>query len=674
MFWRPLERLFGHSVMSDGEHWQNSRKVLQPLFTTRYVATIADEVSRRVAGRVEEWDEYVRSGRDFDAATEMSRILSYIVNRVLFGDKLSREDGERIIPAFEQASYSLVYRILMPFMPYFMRMPGDRTFLKAVESIDDVVFPIVRKAMANPDDNLDVISVLCRSVDENGDRLTEKQIRDALVSVYAASSETTAMVLTWLWLLLEEHPDVAARLQAEIDEVVGEGPAVPERHPRPRLHAHGPAGDPPPVPGGLVPAPQGDGGRGDRRRADQGRIVGAGQPRTPPSGWTSSGSARTSSTPSGSRPGGGERGAQAPVLLLPLRRRPAPVPGRAPVLRRGAARGREPSSAGSGCRCAPPGRSTPAGPPRCVPGRRSRWACPSTAATGAGPCDDAPARSGRSGRPIGRPAGRRSGRSRLARPELAPARPAAAGRREAGAICARAGRSQRDMREWAETYPGLFSAKPFDAALYSTLSLAMAFGGPWFDAEQLRMANKVSLWAFGLDWLVDYVATSPAEVEEIARRCLDVAAAPRRSPATTSPACSPTSATSSPPRPRSPSSGRSGATSWSACWAGCSRSGAGRPTRSRRPSRSISPTPTTSASPSSSPPTGSMSRAPARSRTSTRVREAAWAVQRVIRLLNDLGTYERDVAWGDLNVLLLGVDPRRRWSGGSPSSRPGAGS
>jgi cytochrome P450 len=231
MFWRPLERLFGHSIMSDGEHWQNSRKVLQPLFTTRYVATIAEEVSRRVAGRVQEWDGYVQSGRNFDAATEMSRILSYIVNRVLFGDKLNREDGERIIPAFEQASHSLVYRILMPFMPYFMRIPGDRAFLKAVRAIDDVVFPVARKAMADPDDNVDVISVLCRSVDENGGRLTEKQIRDALVSVYAASSETTAMVLTWLWLLLDEHPDVEARLQAEIDEVVGDGPARPEHIP-----------------------------------------------------------------------------------------------------------------------------------------------------------------------------------------------------------------------------------------------------------------------------------------------------------------------------------------------------------------------------------------------------------------------------------------------------------
>ncbi|MFD0891332.1 terpene synthase family protein, partial [Streptosporangium algeriense] len=38
------------------------------------------------------------------------------------------------------------------------------------------------------------------------------------------------------------------------------------------------------------------------------------------------------------------------------------------------------------------------------------------------------------------------------------------------------------------------------------------------------------------------------------------------------------------------------------------------------------------------------------------VAEASRSVQRVIRLINDLGTYERDVAWGDLNALLLGPE------------------
>jgi hypothetical protein len=211
------------------------------------------------------------------------------------------------------------------------------------------------------------------------------------------------------------------------------------------------------------------------------------------------------------------------------------------------------------------------------------------------------------------------------------------------------------MQQWAETYPGLFSAKPFDAALYSTLSLAMAFSGPWFTAEQLRMANKASLWAFGLDWLVDYVATSPQEVEGIARRCLEVAGgappadgddlarmlADIRDELASSPAfpelgpvwrdelermldgmlaewrwkADKTVPTFEEYLGNADNLGFSFV--FAAHWIHVS---------DRDPVAEVG-----------------------------RVREASRAVQRVIRLLNDLGTYERDVAWGDLNALLLDV-------------------
>lgn len=224
-----------------------------------------------------------------------------------------------------------------------------------------------------------------------------------------------------------------------------------------------------------------------------------------------------------------------------------------------------------------------------------------------------------------------------------------------GTVCAVAGQSQRHMREWATAYPDLFSAKPFDAALYSTLSLAMAFSGPWFTAEQLRMANKVCLWAFGLDWLVDYVATSRSEVDDIARRCMEVAEG-------------------APPVPGDDLT---------------------RLLADIRDELAASP---------AFPALGHLWRAELRSMLEAMllewrwkgekvtpsfeeylgnadnlgfcfaftshwlhttdpdavadldlVRKAASAVQRVIRLLNDLGTYERDVTWGDLNALLLDV-------------------
>ncbi|GGK87819.1 hypothetical protein Ppa06_52850 [Planomonospora parontospora subsp. parontospora] len=226
---------------------------------------------------------------------------------------------------------------------------------------------------------------------------------------------------------------------------------------------------------------------------------------------------------------------------------------------------------------------------------------------------------------------------------------------ESGTVCAVAGRSQREMSEWAQAYPGLFSAKPFDAALYSTLSLAMAFSGPWLTAGQLRMANKASLWAFGLDWLVDYVAASSQEVEEIARRCLEVAGgappadgddlarmlADIRDELASSPAFPELGPVWRDELERM-LDGMLAEWRWKA-------------------DKTV---PTFEEYLGNADNLGfSFVFAAHWIHVSDRdavadvdrVREASRAVQRVIRLLNDLGTYERDVAWGDLNALLLDV-------------------
>ncbi|AWS44864.1 terpene synthase family protein [Streptosporangium sp. 'caverna'] len=225
---------------------------------------------------------------------------------------------------------------------------------------------------------------------------------------------------------------------------------------------------------------------------------------------------------------------------------------------------------------------------------------------------------------------------------------------EAGAICAVAGQSQRDMRGWAGEYPGLFSAKPFDAALYSTLSLAMAFSGPWFDAKQLRMANKVCLWAFGLDWLVDYVATSPAEAEDIARRCV-----------ATSEGAPPVSGddltrmladirdelAASPAFPVLGSVWREELRfmleamlrEWH--WKSEERRPSFEEYLGNADNLGFTFAFTSHWIRTSGPQVADLDR----------IRQASRAVQRVIRLLNDLATYERDLSWGDLNALLLDV-------------------
>jgi hypothetical protein len=225
-----------------------------------------------------------------------------------------------------------------------------------------------------------------------------------------------------------------------------------------------------------------------------------------------------------------------------------------------------------------------------------------------------------------------------------------------GRICALAGQGQREMRGWAAEYADLFAAKPFDPALFSTLALAAAFSGPWLTAEQVRMANRSALWCFGLDWLIDYVATSPAEAAEIAGRCLAVADG--------GPAVPGDDLTRFLADIRDELRAAAAFPALGPVWrdelrrmlAAMVREREWRSAPERRPTFEEYLRNADNLGFSfvfaahwmhtgESPPAADV---PA-------IRAASWAVQRVIRLLNDLATYERDVAWGDLNALLLGV-------------------
>ncbi|GAA3142685.1 cytochrome P450 [Nonomuraea roseoviolacea] len=234
MFWRPLRRVTGRSILGDGEGWASSRRILQPLFTARRVASLAEDMAEVVAGHVGELERDARTGRLVDAAHLMTTITNQTVIKVLFGGRISREVGERLLPEFATCATSIGFRLLFPFVPYSMRVPGDRAFLAAAQRIDDIVYPLIEEARAEdaPDGDDggrpdELVSALIRARMREDGAADLRQVRDDLVSIYGAASETTAMALTWLWTLLHDHPEVNARLRDEIEWVVGDGPVRP---------------------------------------------------------------------------------------------------------------------------------------------------------------------------------------------------------------------------------------------------------------------------------------------------------------------------------------------------------------------------------------------------------------------------------------------------------------
>lgn len=230
-----------------------------------------------------------------------------------------------------------------------------------------------------------------------------------------------------------------------------------------------------------------------------------------------------------------------------------------------------------------------------------------------------------------------------------------------GAVCAAAGMGQRDLQDCATTYGGPFVSRPFDPALFSTVALANSFCAPWLTADQLRIANRASLWAFGVDWAIDYVATTREEVDEVVSRCMAVVHG--GPPAADDPltrfladirddlAAAPAFAVLGPIwRAEFQLMLDAMAREWT--WQAARAAG----DETALPDFEdylanadnicfsfvfvshwiVNSTP---------PPLSKVEE----------LRAAGREVQVVIRLLNDLGTYHRDLSWGDLNPLMLGV-------------------
>ena len=103
-------------------------------------------------------------------------------------------------------------------------MPGDRGYNAAIDTLDQALLQLVRtRRAATQDPPEDLLSRLLAVQDaDSGERMSDKQIRDEIVTLFVAGQDTTSATLSWLFYLLDRHPEIFERLRAEINEVLGD--------------------------------------------------------------------------------------------------------------------------------------------------------------------------------------------------------------------------------------------------------------------------------------------------------------------------------------------------------------------------------------------------------------------------------------------------------------------
>jgi cytochrome P450 len=218
-----LRRLLGEGLLnSNGELWRRQRRLIQPAFRRERLEEYAGLIVEHSEAMLSGW----RDGGEIDASREMMELTLRIVSSALFDHQVT-DESDRVAAAMRvfRSSFGGIDSVLPDWLP----TPGKRRAQRVRDNIDEIVYALIDRPGAAQ--RHDLSSTLSQALDEQGDGqgMSRRQLRDELLTLFIAGHETTSHALSWTWHLLARHPDVASKLQREIEGVLaGRAPTLPD--------------------------------------------------------------------------------------------------------------------------------------------------------------------------------------------------------------------------------------------------------------------------------------------------------------------------------------------------------------------------------------------------------------------------------------------------------------
>lgn len=216
---RDLRRVVGEGLLtSEGDFWRRQRRLAQPAFhrdrLRTYAADMVSSTDRAMNG--------LRAGETRDVHEVLMHLTLDIVAQTLFGSDIG--DGAAAIGNLMAATTERYESVLGLIFPGLDRVPIPRN-LRLRDSLrraDAVVYGIIAgRQRAGGGARQDLLSMLLEARDDDGTRMTDRQLRDEVMTMVLAGHETTANALAWALFLLSQDPAADARLGAELSTVLG---------------------------------------------------------------------------------------------------------------------------------------------------------------------------------------------------------------------------------------------------------------------------------------------------------------------------------------------------------------------------------------------------------------------------------------------------------------------
>lgn len=214
---QSLKSSLGEGLLtSEGDFWKRQRRLTQPAFHRERIVEYGDIMTAAVETMICQW----RDGEIRDIHADMMHLTLLIVAQSLFGTDVAGKTA--VIESALEAILTHFSNQLNTFflLPEWIPTPDNIQFWQKRQQMDEVIYDIIRQRRKSKAAKSDLLTMLLNLEDENGAQMSNREIRDEVVTLMMAGHETTALTLTWTWMLLAQNPEVEEKLCQEIQTVL----------------------------------------------------------------------------------------------------------------------------------------------------------------------------------------------------------------------------------------------------------------------------------------------------------------------------------------------------------------------------------------------------------------------------------------------------------------------
>ena len=197
-----IKMLLGNGlIVSDGHTWRRARTMIQPTFARQNIHKLIQKMISCSQNRVATWDALIENSQSINITKEMSEFALELILKSIFG-----EDYKNLVDDNGENPFSFLSKDTTRDLSVVMKMRNLRQTLLSII--------MIRRKQRHSED-YDFLTMYLNASDKLGNKFTDIELIDEIITLIVAGYETSAGTLNWAWYLLSTQPDELEKLYQE---------------------------------------------------------------------------------------------------------------------------------------------------------------------------------------------------------------------------------------------------------------------------------------------------------------------------------------------------------------------------------------------------------------------------------------------------------------------------